>query len=420
MAAMRFKQAVVSRVGLEEAFDVTTSVLDVPGTDIVRERPMRSLRDVAQERGTLRELWPASPPFVLPAPHVIGTGNHRPITATGRSTYLARLDDVQVRGRSHLVLSDGDAVIDYEADELARFSDYLEFDPAVLHATRDEVWTLEPLAPSMAVDEAFMLTGSYTREFGHWMMEHLPRYVIARLCGLPPDTPVLVDERMPASHLQSLELIRPPGAPVVVVPHLAPVAVRHLWCAPNPMYAPPMSREAGVVRFHPTELLPEFWGQSAQEPRKTAALTRALLRLAGPDLDHPTGIDRVYLARTSQWKKLLNAVDIEAAAEARGFVVVRPEELPFVEQLRLARHARYVVGPEGSALLLCSFCPAGARVCILSPPDTVPLAETAAALHALDVETTIVTGDGSENDYWSDYEIDPVVFADFLDRWLSS
>lgn len=53
--------------------------------------------------------------------------------------------------------------------------------------------------------------------------------------------------------------------------------------------------------------------------------------------------------------------------------VVYPEDMPFIEQVRLLRNAQYVVGPEGSAMFLLFFARPGTKLCILNHTYTVHL-----------------------------------------------
>src|SRR4029450_7705291 len=79
-AAMRFKQALVASVGVEEAFRVGREALKVPGLDTVRARPVRSLYETAKKEAvSFHELWGGGNRFVLPPPRVIGEGNQAPL-----------------------------------------------------------------------------------------------------------------------------------------------------------------------------------------------------------------------------------------------------------------------------------------------------------------------------------------------------
>jgi len=415
-AAMRFKQALVASVGIEEAFRVGREALKVPGLDIVRARPVRSLYEAAkQEAVSLHELWGGGNPFILPPPRVIGEGNHVPLQGVNRAAYLACFANVAIRGRSAVLLTETDARVDFERDEFSRFPDNPEYDPGILHADGRTFWTMEPRDHTLTVDEAFMLSGDHTVDFGHWIIEYLPKYAIAALSGLPHHVPVLVDERNPAAHRQSLELLLPRGTGIIVVPHLAPVLVRKLWCAPVP----------ANIGFYPTRFDAEIWGHRAREPGGFTTLIREIASRFENATAEPTGWDRVFIARKPHLtkKKLLNFREIEAAAQARGFRIVYPEELSFIDQLRLVRHARHIVGPEGSGTYLTFFARPGTRVCVLSPPYTLGLIDINAILAGVGVDLTILTGRESRNEefspFWYDYEIQPARFSEFLGDWLA-
>lgn len=414
-AAMRFKQAVVARVGIDRAFRLCQQVLAVPGLERMTVRRFTSLRRAAEERAlSFRELWPGGARFTLPPPRVIGEGNQAPLHGVDRSAYLACFENVAVRGRSALILSESDALFDFEGQEFSNFNDNPEYDPGVLHSTRETLWTMEPRHPDMTVDEAFLLSGAHTVDFGHWMVEYLPKYIIAALSGLPPHVPVLIDERMPSTHREALELVLSRESRIIVVPHLAPVQVGRLWCAPNPMY----------MGFYPTDWNQEIWAHEATEPARFATLVRELVRRAGSVLDEPTGCPRVFIARKPQRKKkLTNHREIEAVARTRAFKIVYPEDMSFVDQMRMAHHARHIVGPDGSGMFLGLFARPGARMCVLNPRYTLPLGDVNAMLASLGVDLTVMSGVETSNDdfcpFWYDYVIPMPQFSECLDRWLT-
>lgn len=88
----------------------------------------------------------------------------------------------------------------------------------------------------------------------------------------------------------------------------------------------------------------------------------------------PTPHERpVYLSRTRfqrdqassgvvTGREFRNAEEVDALFESAGFLVVFPETLSAIEQVRLARSASVLAGPSGSALHLSVFAQPGARV----------------------------------------------------------
>lgn len=414
-AAMRFKQAVVERVGVDAAFSLVRGELNVPGIDLLRQRRIVGMRVAAAERAIVfRELWPGGHRFDRPEPKVIGASNHAPMPGVDRAAYLACFPDVTIRCRSALLLSGEDGLVDFEGDEYTRMADNPGYDPGVLHAQADRLWTMEALSPALEIDEAFMLSGSHSVDFGHWMTEYLPKLAIAMLAGLPAGIPVLVDQIIPSTIREALASLLPAGTELITIPHLAAARVRRLWCVPAPVYS----------GFYPTEWNEQTWSHIGSEPRHLAGLLRKVLELAGPSVLQPGGPERIFLARKPERRKkrLVNHAQIEAAAIEHGFTIVHPEDLGLLEQIRLAHNARFIVAPEGSNALLAWFARAGAKACFLSPPYTLPLVDVNAILAELGVDLTVVTGPDLPTaedfcPFWNDYRIDAEAFAAFLGQW---
>jgi capsular polysaccharide biosynthesis protein len=76
---------------------------------------------------------------------------------------------------------------------------------------------------------------------------------------------------------------------------------------------------------------------------------------------------RLFISRVN-WsgsRILDNREEVEAIAEAAGFEVVRPETLPFVEQIKLFASAEMLAGECGSGLHNSLFSPAGTKVGVI-------------------------------------------------------
>jgi len=73
------------------------------------------------------------------------------------------------------------------------------------------------------------------------------------------------------------------------------------------------------------------------------------------------GPEKVYLSRRgAPGRRLANEMELEAALEARGFVLVQPEQLTVEEQARCAGSARCIAAPHGAALTNMVFALPGA------------------------------------------------------------
>jgi capsular polysaccharide biosynthesis protein len=212
----------------------------------------------------------------------------------------------------------------------------------------------------------------------------------------------------------ALEWLLPEGSSTIVVPHLSPWRVQRLWIAPTPSY----------MYFYPSKWTNKTWTGIAGDAKRFATLLAiAKARAPAAALAEP-GPELLFLARQPhlQKKKLVNRIEIETIARSHGFQIVYPESLTFLDQVRIAHQAKFVIAPEGSNSLLAFFCRAGARVCLLSSPHTFPLVDVNGILTALGVDLTILTGALASDDpdwsFWNDYHINPADFERFLKEWV--
>jgi len=414
------KQSLVVESGVWEGFARYRQLNDQPGHDEIHCKRLGSLKEIAERRnGVFCETAPANEPFVLPPPVVIGEGAVGPLAARARSMFVACLIDARVRSGSNVIEVDDLALLDYQGDELARIDDRIDLDPAIFSATNEAAWIITPqgAAASVEIEEAFTLLGFRPRAFGHWMLEYLPKYIGASLSGALPRVPVLIEAGLPKAHRQALDLLLPEDIEIIELPRLATARVRRLWCASNLAYFPLF--EVYNERFK--------WEYFVMPPARYAPIIREMARRADRGCAHPpTGADRVFLAREPAWHDVTNQAAIVAAAEARGFLTVYPNRLDFAEQVRLVRHARFVMGPSGGAMFLNFFARPGTKLCMFRYVDDVIVAQCdmTGLFSAVGLDVTVFTGRCARLDPefppGSDFEIDEEAFCRFLDRWLQS
>lgn len=82
---------------------------------------------------------------------------------------------------------------------------------------------------------------------------------------------------------------------------------------------------------------------------------------------------KLYLTRKNRARTIRNEDSLMAFLQEQGFLCVDPAELTLLEQIRLFKHADCVVGVMGAAMTNIMFCRAGTRIINLAPgnmPDT--------------------------------------------------
>ncbi len=399
------KPLLVAGFGVCEGFAKYKKAVGRPDDAEVYSRPLVGMREIARAApsSTYYETSPGGRPFTAALPRIVGNGGELgPRNGTSRSIFIARFDDVRVRAGSGIIEYNRLALVDLEPQEFTQLRS-MDWDPSVFHWAGQTVWIITPqgYAAAFEVEEAFTLLGVLDNHFGHWLIEHLPKYIAASMSNVLPRMPLLVPEADPWLR-RSLELVCPEGTEFIQIPRFATVHVRRLWCA------------SAIQNHRVSEMAPaEEYGLVVRE--MAARARRAVGATAGPK--------RVFLARSSYFpRKHVNSPAIETVASAREFTVIYPERLDFAQQIRMARDAQFIVGQAGSAMLLAFFAKRGAKVCMLGAPESVyyRLHQTA-ILQEFGLDVVFYAGRRTRlaPELWeSDYEIDELEFSRFLDDWL--
>lgn len=408
------KQELRQQLTLPEAGALCARALRLP----VQELRWRRLSHYADPKlidasAGVHEFIPAQP-FRLSMPRRIGALPQLSDELQGRAMRLTALHDAEVTGGSSMVVTNSHVLIDSQPGEAERIAPMLSYDPLVLAERGDRLGLLvgRPHATPAELDEAFSLVGNQSAAFGHWQSEYLPKVLALLDSGRLAGVPILIDQRMPAQHRQSLSLFAGDRHPVVELPLWHSVRVRRLWLCSTTMYAPmfprPGQRLDHVHLSAPPEALARLFDRGRQILRQRFGAI--------------TAKRRIYLARhPGQHRKLVNHTQVEAWFAAAGFEVIHAESMSFAEQLRCVAAASHIVGPEGSSLMLAAYATPGTRLAMLNHQHLENLPTLSGVLEALGVETTLVTGRTVRQHpfypRFSDYSIDADAVLALLDHW---
>jgi Glycosyltransferase 61 len=219
----------------------------------------------------------------------------------------------------------------------------------------------EPRTNRMVIEEPVLLVfGPGSSIYGHWLLDFMPRIFIARqLMGaalddfvlpLPSDTPDWV-----VSMIHTFCGIEP-GRFRYYSRHDDLVICRRA-CVPT--YA--HSGKAGDYALHPLMrvLYDQFGNPGTPRTKRRICLSR-----------------RTHERQTfGSWRIFEARETMEQMAVARGFEIVRPEELSFPEQVELFRSADCVLGEHGS----------GMHAAVFTDPGTVVATVGALNRHQLNI-----------------------------------
>jgi capsular polysaccharide biosynthesis protein len=210
-----------------------------------------------------------------------------------------------------------------------------------------------------ALPEAISLVGSASGNYVHWLTETAPKLaLIDEIAGLS-GVPLIVDDGLHPNILESLRCLNMHKRRLVHLKRGQLCKVAKLVAITPVAYVPFDFRQG--VKLEQADIDP---GWAMFVPRGLHSLRQKLLL---PQVDD-AGIagQRLYLRRTSQFRQMYNAVEVEALLNEFGFRMIEPETLSFADQVKLFSSAEIIVAQAGAALGNMIFAPEGCHVVILT------------------------------------------------------
>ena len=196
---------------------------------------------------------------------------------------------------------------------------------------------------SGSVDRGILLAGDGVDVYGHQLIDFLPGLAMLDEFDLFTDWPLLLPSRAPKWLPPLIEVFSRHSREIRTFSHRRSVSIEI-----GELCVPWVLRHPG---FHP-------------------AANRIFDRIAGLADGDGNGVGRgrrIFVLRQRQARRLANAGEVSGLLEARGFEAVAPEQLPFLDQVRLFAGANFVAGEAGSALHGAVFSKPGATTIELRP-----------------------------------------------------
>ena len=268
--------------------------------------------------------------------------------------YVTQLSDTQVMGRTNLIFMQ-DAVIchdlydwerDYTCEEL--FSRHL------IDAKKKRMRLLQNDVAPENITEAAAFLDACAQNYAHWLTEVLPR--IAVFCSIEQhaNVPIIVDDDLHPNIMESLALVVGNDREIITLPVSRALNVDILHVTSMAGYVPFERRN--------TKLLGHSHGQFSS---LAFDLLNKRLRSFSDKLPLQEFPRKIYIRRKSGGRKILNANELEELFVEKGYVIVEPEKLTFLQQLALFSSVDEIVAPSGAALANLIFARPDTRVHIL-------------------------------------------------------
>ena len=213
----------------------------------------------------------------------------------------------------------------------------------------------------LSISVAASFVDACASNYAHWLTEVLPR--VAIFCTLQQfkNVPIVVNSDLHPNIMESLFLIAGTDREIVTLPIGRGMKVQALYSTSVAGYVP-FERRDIKLKGHSHGLFSSFAFE---------LIKKRLIPILPIDSEK-TWPKRIYLRRNSGIRKVINSVELENALVDKGFVVVSPEKLTFLQQVQLFSRAEVIVGSSGAAMANLIFSSVTAKIYILIGkfPDT--------------------------------------------------
>lgn len=205
--------------------------------------------------------------------------------------------------------------------------------------------------------EYLVLDSPWAKYFWHWIMEYVPRVLIAERCGFRGF--YIVSTKAPSFQIDTLARIGI-SKDRLVARGGSPIWVERLW--------------------YP-EVLVGTPGHSLKDTSSyTSLLSDIREKILGPLINNVPVNRRVYISRrkSDRGRHVVNEAELVALLGSYGIEESVMEDLSLHEQLEIMSNASLLVGPHGAGMVHVLFMPPRSTVVELFSPHYVPAANAAA------------------------------------------
>lgn len=267
--------------------------------------------------------------------------------------FVTTVRNAAIYGGTNLVCVGGE-VIHHNLYDFVRdyTSEELHGRTAIDPKRRRVRWLLRDSEP-VRVESAAVFVDACAPNYAHWLTEVLPRVALFCREERYADVPLVVNDGLHRNLVESLRMITRGTRRIIMLPIGRAIVASELF----------LTSVAGYVPFERRNTRLSGHSHGVFSPVAFAEMRRCLVEAANamPSPDWPR---KIYLRRNSGVRKVINSAEIERALVARGYAVIEPEKLSFIQQVQLFSRAEAVVASTGAAVANIIFCPPGTRISI--------------------------------------------------------
>jgi hypothetical protein len=203
------------------------------------------------------------------------------------------------------------------------------------------------------IKHGISLLKDHSNNYYHWLLECLPRAILALRQTAWAGAPLLVDADLPDQFFESLRLISP---------ERKHIAIKNRTRMPvQELYFPSV-----MSTTHDYYGLSPHAGDFIIAPEAVALLRESFL----PIITHVPSEQMqhfIYVARSGGGHRIItNENEVIGAMEEMGFTIVYPGKMSFAKQITLFANAKIIVGPTGAGMTNIAFARQDCKIIVMA------------------------------------------------------
>ena len=264
-------------------------------------------------------------------------------------TYIAEITNATVFSNTDLIIVNNLAL--YDEIDKSDINTYAIKSPIVKKISKQSVALSMPSDSSKTIPEGIHFAKDHSKNYFHWIVECIPRLSLVQ--SLAKNIPLLVDEDIPSQALEALELLNTDNRPIIRLKRGKAYKVKKLHY-PSQLSA-----------LHDNYNKPNYKNDLIYSPEAISFVRNAMLKKI--NAQEKAGNRKIYISRkNSDYRQLLNTVEVENFLAGMGFEIIFPEHLSFFTQLQIFSRAEIIIGQSGAGMTNFIFAPKGCKVVMLA------------------------------------------------------
>ncbi|WP_377278852.1 glycosyltransferase family 61 protein [Rhizobium sp. R86522] len=207
----------------------------------------------------------------------------------------------------------------------------------------------------LRLPEAAPFVDACAPNYAHWLTEVLPRLALFCTNRHFSGIPIVIDSGLHDNILESIAFFTAESREIYALPIGRSITAEKVYVTSATGYVPFERRSGSGAHGH---------SQGRFHPAAFALIRNVVIPVAVSETTTQE-FSKIYIRRNSGTRRVLNSSELEQALVERGYAIIEPEKLNFIDQVKIFARAKTIVGSSGAALANIIFANTSANIYIM-------------------------------------------------------